>query len=212
MSATVTPTDNMNSMLGSNPGVTRVYDNVLATLPATTTPLIQLALWNAIEEFCIRSLYFREKIWWQMAPGVYQVDFNPFSASQLVTWVVNQNGLTNFRVVPPAILEDLQVPPTGSRTGWAWVVLKPTSFDALSKSGAFPELWTTWFETMLDGTMFRLTGQPAKPWSSAQMAQYHGTRFRMGLNRARDISERLHTDQQSSRRTYPYYAHGRRKQ
>jgi hypothetical protein len=212
MSATVTPSDNMSATLGTNPGVERVYDNVLATLPATTQPLIQLALWNAVEEFCIRSLYFREKVYWQMAPGVFQVDFNPFSSTQLVTWVLSQYGLTNFRVVPPAILEDLQVPPLAARTGWAWVVLKPTSFQAVQQQNAFPELWNTWFETMLDGTMFRLTGQPAKPWSSAQLAQYHGQRFRMGLNRARDIAERLHSDQQSPRRTYPYYAHGRRKQ
>ena len=211
MSATVTPSDSMKSMLGSNPGVTRIYDNVLAVLPATTQPLIQLALWNSVEEFCLRSQYFRERIYWQMAPGVYQVDFNPFSASQLVSWVLSQYGLTSFRIVPPAILEDLQTPPNAARTGWAIVALTPTSFDALQKSASFPELWTTWFETMLDGTMFRLTGQPAKPWSSTQLAQYHGARFRMGINRARDIAERLHSDQQSPRRTYPYFAHGRRK-
>lgn len=212
MSATVTPSDNMNATLGSNPGVTRVYDNVLATLPATTLPLIQLALHNAIDEFCIRSLYFREKVWWQMAPGVTQVDFNPFSATQLVIWVFAQHGLTNFRVDPPGTLEDLQVPASAARTGWAWVALGPASFQAVQQQGAFPELWTTWFETMLDGTMFRLTGQPAKPWSSVQLSQYHGSRFRMGINRARDIAERLHSGQQSPRRGFPYFAHGRRKQ
>jgi len=212
MSETITPTDNMRSLLGSNPDVTRVYDNVLAVMPSATLPLVQMCLWSTIEEFAIRSLYFRDKVYWQMAPGVWQVDFNPYSATQLVVWVITQYGLTNFRVVPPAVLEDLQVPCDAARTGWAWLALKPTSFQAVQQPGAFPELWNTWFETMLDGTMFRLYGQPAKPWSSPQMAQYHGSRFRQGMARARDIAERQHSDQQSPRRTYPYFASGRRKQ
>jgi hypothetical protein len=65
---------------------------------------------------------------------------------------------------------------------------------------------------MLDGTLGRLYGMPSKPWTSTQLATYHGTRFRQGMNRARDIAERLHSHQQSPRRAYPYFARGRRKQ
>ena len=36
MSATVTPIDDMDSMLGDNPDVQRIYDNVLAVMPAST--------------------------------------------------------------------------------------------------------------------------------------------------------------------------------
>jgi len=97
--------------------------------------------------------------------------------------------------------------PNAARSGWALLALKPTSFD----TDLPQEMWSNWFETLLDGTMFRLYGMPAKPWSSPQNAQYHGTRFRQGINRARDIAERQHSNQQSPFRAYPYFAHGRRK-
>jgi hypothetical protein len=211
MSMTVTPSDDMASTLGGNPDVERVYDNVLAILPAVTLPLVQLALWNAIEEFAIRSTYFRHKAYWQMAPGVYTVDFNPISATQIAVWVLSQEGLTQFEVRPPATLVDLRAP-LAARTGWAVLAWKPASFDSVNAQGSLPELWSTWFETVLDGTLFRVYGQPMKPWSSPQLAQYHGQRFRQGLNRARDIAERLHSDQQSPNRAFPYFARGRRKQ
>lgn len=210
MSTTVTPSDDMHTMLGANPDVQRIYDNVLAILPAATLPVVQLALWNAIEEFAIRSTYFRHKAYWQMAPGVYTVDFNPLSASQIVVWVIEQHGLWQWEIRPPATLVDLQTP-NAARSGWAVLVWRPASFDAVKRLGAFPELWSTWFETILDGTLFRLYGQPIKPWSSPQLAQYHGQRFRQGLNRARDVAERLHSDQQSPRNVFPYFARGRRK-
>jgi hypothetical protein len=210
VSETITPADDMSSVLGSNPDVQRIYDNVLAVMPAVTLPIVQLALWNAVEEFAVRSTYFRAKVYWEMAIGVSTVDFNPHSAAMLVVWVLEQHGLTDFVVRPPATLVDRQVP-LAARTGWAILALKPTSFDVVKQKGALPELWSTWFETMLDGVLFRLYGQPAKPWSSPQLATYHGTRFRQGMNRARDIAERLHSDQQSRRRRFPYFAMGRRK-
>jgi len=210
VSQTVTPTDDMGTSLGSNPDVERIYDNVQATVPSITLPIIQLALWNAIEEFAIRSTYFRDRVSWNMAIGIQSVDFNPYSSEMSVCWVLQQHGLYRWRIEPPARMIDLQNP-SAARSGWAWLALKPVSFDMVKQPGTLPEMWSTWFETMLDGTLTRLYGQPAKPWSSPQLAQYHGTRFRMGLNRARDIAERMHTDAQSPRRTYPYFAHGRRK-
>jgi hypothetical protein len=202
------------SQIGSTPSPTapdveRLYDNIQALMPAVTLPVIEMELWNTVCEFCIRSTYYRSKIYWEMAPGVSTVDFNPFDVNTLVTWVLHVDGLTRWEINPPAMLVDLY-PPTASRSGWAIVSLRPKGFDEV-KLNALPELFTTWFETMLDGTMFRLYGMPVKPWSSPQLAQYHGTRFRQGINRARDIAERLHSSQQSPSRRYPYFAAGRRK-
>lgn len=199
----------MSATLAISPDIERLYDNVQSLLPAVTLPVIDLELWNAIEEFCIRSTYFRTLVYWEMAPGVSSVDFNPFSASMVVVWVLWTHGLTHWEINPPAELVDF-LKPTGARTGEAMLALRPTTFDVV-KLGQIPELFTTWFETMLDGTLFRLYGMPSKPWSSTQVATYHGTRYRQGINRARDIAERLHSDQQSPRRRYPYFAAGRRK-
>jgi hypothetical protein len=59
--------------------------------------------------------------------------------------------------------------------------------------------------------MFRLYGMPSRPWSSTQLASYHGTRWWQGVNRARDQAQRLNSRQQSPQRVFPYYARGRRK-
>jgi hypothetical protein len=197
------------SASATTPDVDRLYDNVQTMLPAVTLPVIEMELWNTVQEFCIRSTYFRSKTYWFMAPGISTVDFNPFDVNTLVTWVLYVNGLTHWEINPPAQLVDFNTP-TAIREGFAILSLRPRSFDEV-KLNALPELLTTWFETMLDGTLGRLYAMPAKPWSAPPLAQYHGTRFRQGINRARDIAERLHSHQQSPRRAFPYFAHGRRK-
>lgn len=196
--------------VGTTGGFDRLYDNIQTLLPAITLPVIQMELWNAIQEFCIRSTYYRSKINWVMGPGVSTVDFNPFNAEMSVVWVLYAHGLTHWEINPPAQLVDFMTP-TAQRSGWALVALRPIRFDVI-RLNVLPELFTTWFETMLDGTIARLYAMPAKPWSAPQLAQYHGTRFRQGMMRARDIAERLHSHQQSPRRAFPYFAHGRRKQ
>ena len=207
MSATVTPSDDLQTTLGSQPDIERVYDNVLAIVPAVTFPLVKMALWNAIEEFARRSVHFRETVHWTMGIGVGSVDFNPYSATMSVCWVLSQTGLYRWQIDPPARLVDLVSPQTTLRTGDAIVALKPVSLEA-----DLPQhMWTQWFETILDGVLGRLYALPAKPWSNGQLAQYHGTRFRQGLNRARDIAARGYSNQQPNW-AFPVIAKGRRKQ
>jgi hypothetical protein len=202
----LTPDDERD---GYDPGLNRLYDSIQSRVGGITLSLMELELHNIVEEFCIRSTYFRELVYWQMQVGVDRVELSPFSAYMVTVWVIESHGLLRYHVETPATLVDHQ-PPTATRTGEAWLVLRPRNFDAI-KYGSVHELFTTWFEVMLDGVLFRLFGMPAKPWSSPQLAQYHGARFRQGLNRARDIAERLHSHQQSPRRAFPYFARGRRK-
>ena len=206
--ATVVPSDNQDAQLGPNPDVDRIYDNVLAVMPGVTLPLLQIALWNTIEEFAIRGTYFRDKVYWQMAPGVSNINFSPYSACSTVVWMLDVEGLLRYHVEPPALLID-DMPPQAQRQGCAWLALKPVSLAAVAECPCGGDRYSTWFEVLLDGTMFRLYGMPAKPWSSSQMATYHGQRFRQGLNRARDIATRHHTNRSVWR--FPYFARGKRK-
>lgn len=203
---TVTPTDDLQTSLGSQPDLERLYDNVQLVVPQATLSLIKVAAWNTLEEFALRSTYFRDEVFWTMAIGVTTVDFNPYSADMSVCWVLSQCGLVRWRANAAATLIDL-AQPLAVRTGRALLALKPVSFDVNFP----PELWTNWFETILDGTLFRLFGQGLKPWSNTQMATYHGTRYRQGINRARDIANRAFSNQQPPW-AFPYFAAGRRKQ
>ena len=189
--------------------VDRLFDTVQSQMPGATMAMIELVLRNVVEEFCYRSTYFREKVFWQMAPGVREITIDPYDRNLETIYITAQEGLTHYQVRPPATLQDQQIP-VASRTGWALIILKPRSFAAV-KRGAVAALFTNWWEVMLDGIMARLYAQPVKPWSSPQMAQYHGTRFWQGVNRARDQAERGNSAEQSPFRNFPYFARGRRK-
>lgn len=210
MAATATPTSDLSTALGADPGAELLYDNVQMQVPAVALAAIKLALWNTIEDFYQQSTARQEHVFWKMAAGVQTIDFNPFDATWLVAWVLHFNGLSSAKIEPPGLLRDLTFPvPETERSGEAWLALKPVSFDAVIACGA-PELWSMWFETILSGTLYRLYGQPAKPYSSPQLAQFHGRAYRSGVAQARDIARRGFSDGGGNWR-FPYFAGGRRK-
>lgn len=208
MSGTTTPTYDNDGYLGDDPNLTRLLDNVQSVVPGAILSQVNLAAWNAIEEFYLRSTVRRELLQWQMQPGVQQIDFNPYDAEWLVSWVLAVTGLASYRIEAPGTLIDRNFP-YERRYGSVLLALKPVSFKSLPAS----ELWVQWFETILAGTLFKLFEQPAKPWSSLPLAQIHGKRFRLGIMRARGIAQQNFTSNGSSW-VFPRsqgFANGRRK-
>jgi hypothetical protein len=206
---TTTPTYDPTStgFLGADPQVERLYDNIQGTVPAVELAMVKMQIWNTIEDFYIRSTVRRETAYWQMPIGVSSVDFNPFDADWLVCWILGFTGLGRARIDPfSATLYDLHYPTATNRKGEALLVLKPTSFAAELS----PMLWSQWFETLMSGVLYRLYGQPVKPYSSPQMAQFHGRRYMSGCASARAIADHGFTDG-GGRWLYPYYARGRLK-
>jgi hypothetical protein len=220
--ATATPIYDLTIATGPSPDIQRLYDNVQAVVPAVSLPVITLQTWNAIEEFYLRSTLRREEVLWTMGSGVDEVDFNPFDADWLVAWILDVGpayGVSSaanttsvsgrdLRIDPPSLLRDIHNPvPTTQRQGSALLALKPVSLDIEFP----PMLWMQWFDVILDGVLFRLYGMPSKPYSSTQLATYHGTRFRGGIRRARDYAQRQYTDG-GGRWCFPYFSRGHRKQ
>jgi hypothetical protein len=223
MSGTVTPSYGSAAFLGPNPGLARLYDNVQATVPAVQFPLVQLEVWNIIEDFYIKSTWRRENLSWSLAPGDQVVDFNPFSAVWLVSDILNVTGLHRFRIIPPGQLIDASIEgfdgtsdsstaDESQRFGTCLVSLKPVSLAAINNSGFVDDsLFSKWFETLLDGVYWKLYSMPAKPWSSPQTAQYHGARYRRGIAAARGMAQTFYSGGAGSRWNFPYFAAGRRK-
>lgn len=210
MTATTTPTSASTSYLGSNPGLDRLLDNVQAEVPAVSLAIIQMCAWNTIEDFYMKSGWRRELVYWTMAPGVTEIDFNPFDENYLVSWVLDVSGLHRFHVTPPGLLKDLQ-PATALRTGEALLSLKPVSYAAITTAGVGPELWSTWLEVIKSGVLTRLYGMPAKPYSSPQLAMFHGKSYSVGVARARGIADNNFNGAQGGRWAFPSFANGRRK-
>lgn len=209
MVQTAAPVYDDNAYLGDDPGLTRLFDNVQAVCAGALLPVIKMAAWNTIEEFYVRSTWRREWVSWCMPPCVGEVDFNPYDGDWLVCWVLDYHGdgTPKTMVKPPAKLLDISCPlPEAERTGWALLALKPTSFDTEFD----PLLFQQWFETILDGTLYRLFMQPAKPYSNATMAQFHGKMWKAGCQRARVVATKAYTNG-PGRWSFPYFAHGRAK-
>ena len=210
MSGTATPTSPNTTYLGSNPGLDRLLDNVQVEVPAVTVSVIQMEAWNAIEDFYIQSSWRRELVYWTMAVGVTEIDFNPFDENYLVSWVLDVSGLIRYKVTPLALLTDLQ-PAQAIRNGQVLLGLKPVSFAAITTNGVGPELWSMWFETLRSGVLSRIYAMPAKPWSSPQLAQFHARTFNAGIVKARGIADGNFNGGQGGRWTFPSFANGRRK-
>ena len=202
---TTTPIASQASYLGANPGAERVYDTVQMMAAGLTLQALQLSLWNTIEDFALRSGYFRNNAApWAMPVNVTSIDFNPYDSDWLVSQVLNVSGLPLYHVNPPAELVDEGLGTT-ARSGKADLILKPVSFYTSLPS----EMWSTWFETLVSGTCARLFSQPARPYSNPQMAALHQTKFNVGVSRARarSLGQNAGT---SGRWQFPLFASGRR--
>lgn len=207
MAQTTTPVYDDAAYLAEDPELERLYDNVQSTVPAVLLPVVKMVAWNTIEDFYWRSTWRREWLDWSMPDKVVCIDFNPFDENWVVCWILEVCGLSHYVVRPPALLVDAQRPPvTGERKGQVLVALKPVSLDTEFD----PYLFSVWFETIFDGVLHRLYTQPAKPYSSPPLAQFHGQRYRSGVQRARIVAGKEYTNG-PGRWGYPYFAQGRRK-
>jgi hypothetical protein len=177
---TTIPSYSSDGYLGANPGLERLYDNVQIVAPTAALPVVKMELWNAIEDFSIRSRLFHAGVTWSMPAGVTSVDFNPYDENMVVTWINDVTGLGQFHVEGDSVLVDENGAAAAARTGTATLILKPASFDVNLPS----ILFSTWFETMRHGLLSRLYAQPAKPYSNAALAQVHYLGFERGLRMA----------------------------
>lgn len=201
---TATPTGNSNEFLGADPGLTRLTDNLQAEVPAVGLTQINMALWNAIEEFYIRSTSQRRLVNFQLGVGVGQIDFNPYDETWLVAWVLGVWGIPRWQVIPPGLVRNLEET-TSPTLGRALLALKPVSFQVTFP----PELFSNWFETIRHGTLSKLYVMPAKPWSAPPLAQLHGAEYEKGVSQARDMADRGWSAG-GGRWRFPYFARGRR--
>jgi hypothetical protein len=187
-------------------GLSRLFDEIQSTVPGVQLPIIEMEVFNAIEAFCQQSTAWRETLEFTLPAGAREVDLNPVSAGALAVWVLKVDGLHSYSVRLPAIIED-SGDATQMRTGYARVVLKPSRLDAATIPAW---LLTQYREGIKSGALVRLHGQLAKPYSSPQLAAFHGRMAQLAIRRARDIANRYNTDQTSGWR-FPYFAAGRRR-
>lgn len=176
----------------------RIYDAIEVSLPGLNHAVVQMSVWDAIEDFCTKSTFWQATVAWTIPAGGQAVNLNPISGDALVRWVLGVRGLYNYRVEPPATIIDLG-PVTDARVGHARVALKPSRL-----TDNLPSLLVDdWFEAICDGAKARLYAQPAKPYSSPILAERHGRMFRTAISSARSTAMRYNMGEATSGWAFP---------
>ena len=186
--------------------VTRLLDNLQMQVPGLTSDMAALVAWNTIEDFYIRSTYRREHVYWQLNPGEVQLQFDPYDQNWRVCRFMDFCGLQKPKFIPPGTVLDLTSPtPDVVRNGEILLALRPKDINVELPA----DVWTTYWETLLAGAMYRLFYQPGKPYSDMNAGQLCGRAYRSGIASARaDIQARHLRDSQAW--SYPYFATGGR--
>jgi hypothetical protein len=180
-------------------GLDRVYDNIEAVLAGVQHSIVQMELWNTIEEFCTRTTIWRLHVGWAMAAGVNTVNLNPLDDISLVTHILQIYGHQPVRVRAPATLIDAGDTRL-ARAGSVVVAAKPRRLaDEVVPSLLVDE----WSEELRDGTLFRLYMQPGKPYTSPQLATMYAKKWRHAMTRAL-----VQAKQSQCRPHFPYFARG----
>lgn len=202
--STVPPTQHA-TLMRPREALDRFFDEIEAVVPGVLHAVVQMCLWDSIEDFCTRSTFWRQTVQWTLGAGVNMLDFNPFDGASLIVQVLELEGLSQWEMQPVAVLVD-HGDSTLQRQGHALVALKPVRL-----SNQIPGFLTDlWFEPLRDGALSRLYGQPAKPYSNMQLAQFFGRRFEVGISRARGRAAHMNSRHAPTWR-FPYFARGRRK-
>ena len=195
MSVTLTP-----DYLSGEGGLDRIYDAIEAILPGVQHPIVQMELWNAIEDFCTRTTSWRLNVGWAMAGGVNTVNLSPLDDAVAVAHVLELHGFLRIRVRPPATLID----PGDTRLARAGSVTVAAKPRRLAEEIVPAFLADEWSEELRDGTLYRLFMHPFKPYTSPQLAGLYSKKWRYALSRATAQAK-----QQACRPHFPYFAWGR---
>ena len=203
MSGTTDPCD-AGGMFQSTNDLGRLLDNVGGLLPGLTTDMLTMVCWNTIEDFYLRSTYRREHVYWCLRPGETVLRFDPYDRNWRVCRFMGFSGLSKAKFVPPGQVIDLTCPaPDTDRNGEAYLALKPKDINV-----ALPyDVWTTYFETLMNGVLHRLYMQPGKPYGDLNAAMAHGKLYRSGVASARADAQAQHV-REGVEWSFPYFARG----
>lgn len=178
----------------------RFLNNVRVRLPGALDDVVKLELFNVLDEFCKETNAWQEVIPVAAVANQLEYELEPEEYRALIvrllgvtadTFDVDSGDSPSFMSVGawmprPDLLVFRSFPSTDMRYS-ATVAL--TAIDPVNVGDALPEIpdWflTLYAQDLLDGLLFKMMSQPAKPYTSPVGTMYHGRRFRNAIARAR---------------------------
>lgn len=177
--------------------VTRLMNNLRIQLPGAIDDAIKLEIYNAVNEFFQDSNVWRENIDIAITPGVTNYELVPSGPCSIVRLI----GVVDSNQLPIGAVLDLETrdlalynSTSEATTYTAQVSL--TINEPLDREGypVFPAwVLNLYLNDIISGVLSRMMSQPAKPYSNAQLAAFHGTSFRGAISKARSEANRRYT-------------------
>jgi hypothetical protein len=159
----------------------RLFDNLRVALPGVTDNALKLELYNVLDDFCRDASVWRETIEVPLIEGMDTYLVTP--AGTEITRVYNIDHATldvaNATYEFGQLLFD-QAPTLADTEAPAYltVALTPALTQGADPENMLPEdMWSLWHRAILSGTMARMMGQPAKPYSNPQQAVLRHTEY-----------------------------------
>jgi hypothetical protein len=168
----------------------RLMDNIRIRVPGVLDSMIQLELFNAIENFLTQSLLWVENINFPVFYGTKigdQTIVEPEAGRIFqLQWVRNSQLIAQRMVMPEEGLLEFVDIPSQDDTWTAQVAI--TCDDPTTREG-YPVVpaWIVnkYWQGMVDGTLSRLYAQPAKPYTSDKLAIFHAQAAASARGRAK---------------------------
>lgn len=180
----------------ANADMNRLMDHARIRLPGALDAAIQMELFAVMNEFFQASNIWYEDIAFTVTPTpdtyldnpeafTYDVIPTQGSITRLVG-LLDSSGRPQSGTMPTLGQVILGVSPNVTDTYTARVAL--TVSDPVTRDG-YPEfpgwIMDKYGSDILEGVLSRMMSQIAKPYSSPQMAQYHGKMFKQAVSQAK---------------------------
>lgn len=174
----------------------RLMDHARIRLPGALDAAIQMELFATMNEFFQGSNIWYEDIKFAVQPTgdafidnpeAYTYDVMPMQGTiTRLMGIIDSQGHAQQGYMPTLGRIILSFSPNNADTYTARVAL--TVSDPVTRSG-YPEIpvWimAKYGNDILEGLLSRMMSQIAKPYSSPQMAQYHGRLFKQAVSQAK---------------------------
>jgi hypothetical protein len=180
----------------ANADMNRLMDHARIRLPGALDSAIQMELFSVMNEFFQTSNIWYEDIQFPVAvtndsyldnPDAYTYYVIPSQGTiTRLAGVVNSQGFPQKAYMPIIGQVILGYSPNEADTYTARMML--TVSDPVTRDGypEFPEwIMQKYGNDILDGVLARMMSQIAKPYSSPQMAQYHGRMFKQAVSQSK---------------------------
>lgn len=174
----------------------RVVNNVATHLPGAVTSVIQLELFNVLNDFFSTSNIWQEEIPFTVraadaVPTTYYIEQESVSSIVRLLYIIDGNKLPVAGVM--ATPGEIVLSQSPSQDGTLTATVALTTSDPVGSDG-FPEFpdWIVnkYCTGIIDGVIGRMMAQPAKPYTNLQLASVRTRSFRSCVSDAK--AEALH--------------------